>query len=71
MAGQDDGPTFRSSEARGERAWKEATDQIATRNVATQKAGKQEREEYERVRDKARRASAAARHAELLKRRTP
>ena len=71
MAGQDDGSTFRSSEARGERAWKEATDQIASRNVATQKAGKQEREEYERGRDKVRRASAAARDAELMKRRTP
>ena len=72
MAAQDDGTTFRSSEARGERAWKEATDRVATRNVAAQKAGKQEREAYEKVRDNARRANAAARDAHLTtKRRTP
>ncbi len=71
MPGQDDGSTFRSSEARGERAWKEATDQIATRNVAAQKAGKQEREAYERQRDGARRKADATRQARLMKRKDP
>lgn len=68
-AGQDDGLGFKSSEARGERAWKETTDGVAARNVAAQKAGKNEREAYEKRRDEARRASAAARHAQLMKRR--
>ena len=69
MTGRDDGAAFKSSEARGERAWKEATDKVASKNVAAQKAGKQEREAYERVRDDARRANAAARDANLTKRR--
>jgi hypothetical protein len=69
MAARDDGSSFKSSEARGERAWKEATDAVASKNVAAQKAGKQEREAYERVRDEARRASALARDAHLMKRR--
>ena len=71
MAGLDDGSTFKSSEARGERAWKEATDAVATRNVAAQKAGKQEREKYERTRDDARRAASVKRDAGLMKRRKP
>jgi hypothetical protein len=72
MAAGDEGPTFRSTEARGERAWKEETDRVASRNVATQKAGKQEREAYERSRDKTKRDNAAARDAKLTKkRRTP
>jgi hypothetical protein len=65
----DDESTWKSSEARGERAWKEATDAVASRNVAAQKAGKHEREEYERTRDDARRAAAADRHARLVKKR--
>jgi hypothetical protein len=71
MAGRDEGSTWRSSEARGERAWKEATDRIASRNDAAQKAGKQEREAYERSREAARRVNSAARHDRLMKRRTP
>jgi hypothetical protein len=71
MAVRDDDSNWKSSEARGERAWKEATDLVATRNVAAQKAGKQEREAYERQRDQARRAASADRHARLMKRRTP
>jgi hypothetical protein len=69
MAAADDGSTFRSSEARGEKAWKEATDRVASRNVAAQKAGKQEREAYERSRDKTKRENLAARDANLSKRR--
>lgn len=69
MAGRDEESAFKSSEARGERAWKEATDEVAARNVAAQKAGKNEREAYERRRDDARRVHAAARDAQLNKRR--
>lgn len=69
MTDRDDGGAFRSSEARGESAWKEATDRVAARNAEARKVGKKEREDYERVRDDARRANAAARHADLLKRR--
>jgi hypothetical protein len=71
MAGPDDGSTFKSSEARGERAWKEATDAVASRNVAAQKAGRQEREDYERTRDDARRAASVKRDAGPIKRRKP
>jgi hypothetical protein len=70
MASNDEGSTWRSTEARGERAWKEATDGVASRNVAAQKAGRQEREAYERGRDDARRRAAAERHARLLKRKS-
>lgn len=71
MAGMDDGSTWRSSEARGERAWKEATDRVASRNDAAQKAGKQEREEYERAREDAKRTRSAERRERLVKRPTP
>jgi hypothetical protein len=71
MADGDGASTFRSTEARGERAWKEATDRIASRNDAAQKAGRQEREAYERTRQEARRVNSAARHQRLMKRRTP
>jgi hypothetical protein len=68
MAVQADDSNWKSSEARGERAWKEATDRVASRNVAAQKAGKQEREAYERRRDEARRVASAERDARLVKR---
>jgi hypothetical protein len=71
MTDQDDGPTWRSSEARGERAWKEATDRIASRNDAVQKAGKQEREAYERAREDARRARSTERREQVMKRPAP
>ena len=59
------------SSTSGEKAWKEATDEIASRNAAARKAGRQEREAYERSRDESRDAEAAKRHAKLLKRRLP
>jgi hypothetical protein len=71
MAGNGDESTWRSTEARGERAWKEATEGVASRNVAAQKAGKQEREAYERRRDGARRKADATRQARLMKRKDP
>jgi len=71
MPGTGDESTFRSTEARGERAWKEATDEVAARNVAAQKAGRQERDAYERQRDDARRRADASRRARLTKRNDP
>jgi hypothetical protein len=70
MAQQDDGSTWKSS-TRGEQAWKEARERVASRNAEARKAGKREREAYERGREHARQAAAARRHAELLRRRTP
>jgi hypothetical protein len=71
MAEQGDGPGWKSS-SRGERAWKEATDLVASRNAEARKAGRLEREAYERVREDVRRADEARRHAQLLgRRRTP
>ena len=67
MVEHDDGTGWQSS-SRGEKAWKEATDRVASRNADARKQGKREREEYERGRDEARRAADAKRHAELLKR---
>jgi hypothetical protein len=57
-----------TSSSRGERAWKEATDRVESRNADARKAGRAEREAYERKRDAARRAAAAERHAKLVKR---
>jgi hypothetical protein len=70
MADQDDGSSWKSS-TRGEQAWKEARERVASRNADARKSGKQERETYERGRENARQAAAARRHAELLRRRTP
>ena len=56
------------SSARGERAWKEATDEVASKNADVRKAGRSEREEYERGREQERRGAAAKRDAKLLKR---
>lgn len=59
------------SSSRGERAWKEAVEDLASRNADARKAGRSEREAYEREREDARRATAAERHTRLLARRTP
>ena len=59
--------TWQSS-ARGEQAWKEATDAVASRNADTCKTGRREREEKEREREQTRRSDAARRDAKLLKR---
>ena len=60
MAKQDDGVGWKSS-TRGEQAWKEAMEDVASRNAAARKAGKLEREAYEREREDLRRRSAASR----------
>jgi hypothetical protein len=67
---RDIDPAWQSS-TRGDRAWKEATDRVAARNADARKAGRIEREAYERDRDDARRTAAAKVHAKLVKRRTP
>jgi hypothetical protein len=68
MTQQDDGSTWKSS-TRGESAWKEARERVASRNAEARKAGKVEREAYERERENARKAADAKSHAELLNRR--
>jgi hypothetical protein len=65
---QDDSSTWKSS-TRGESAWKEARERVASRNAEARKAGKVEREAYERERENARKAADAKSHAELLNRR--
>jgi hypothetical protein len=65
MTDQSDGQS--ESSARGEAAWKEARDSVAARNQRAQKAGRAEREAYERRREDLRRASEARVHAELLR----
>jgi hypothetical protein len=56
------------SSTRGDRAWKEATDEVASRNADARKTGRQERETYERERNEARRSAAAEREAKFRKR---
>jgi hypothetical protein len=71
MSGPGEGTGWKST-ARGESAWKEERDQVATRNEAAQKAGRQRRDVYAREREAARQADEARRHASLLgRRRTP
>jgi hypothetical protein len=56
---------------RGEAAWKEERERVAERNDRARKLGKQQRQAYERGRDKARQA-AERRQMDLLGRqRTP
>jgi hypothetical protein len=66
MPQHDDESGWKSS-SRGDAAWKETTDDVATRNAEARKRGKQQRESYERTREDARRAAAAKQHVELLK----
>jgi hypothetical protein len=54
-----------ASTARGEAAWKQATEEVAARNRQAQKAGREEREAYERERSHARRAADARADAHL------
>jgi hypothetical protein len=60
------------SSARGEAAWKQAREAVAARNQRAQKAGREQRQAYERERDDARRAAENRAHVRLLnRRRTP
>jgi hypothetical protein len=53
------------SSARGEQAWKEATDKVASRNADVCKTGRRERADQERERADERRSAAAKREAKL------
>jgi hypothetical protein len=65
MRGPEDDAGWKSA-ARGESAWKEQRDEVATRNEAARKAGKLRRDEYAREREAARNAEEARRQASLL-----
>jgi hypothetical protein len=56
---------------RGDAAWKETREGVASRNADARKAGKAERETYERERAAMKHAAAAKRQANLQNRRTP
>jgi hypothetical protein len=64
MPNQDEASNWKPS-TRGDQAWKEATDRIASRNAETRKAGRLEREEYERKRKDARRRADLKRQTNL------
>jgi hypothetical protein len=66
MAEHEDGARWKSS-SRGEAAWKEARERVASRNAEARKHGKESRERYERDREKIRRAAEAKLHVQLLK----
>lgn len=70
MANQDASSDFNPS-TRGDSAWKEARERVASRNAEARKAGKAGREAYERQREMARQAAAAKSHAELVNRHRP
>jgi hypothetical protein len=66
MAKQGDSSEWKSS-ARGESAWKETREGVATRNAETRKSGKAKRESYDQERAGVRRAAAVKRDAHLIK----
>jgi hypothetical protein len=53
------------SSARGEAAWRQATEEVAVRNRRAQKLGREEREAYDRERRDARRAAEARAQARM------
>jgi hypothetical protein len=70
MTDQDDSSNWKSS-TRGDQAWKEARERVASRNAEARKAGKVEREAYERERQIVRQTAAAKSHADLVNRPRP
>jgi hypothetical protein len=66
MIDHDEGSGWKSS-ARGESAWKEEREAVASRNAEVRKSGKVAREEYEKERAGARKSAAAKSQARLLK----
>lgn len=70
MTDQDDSANWKSS-TRGDQAWKEARERVASRNAEARKAGKVEREAYERERQIVRQTAAAKSHADLVNRPRP
>jgi hypothetical protein len=69
MTKQDDGSGWKTS-TRGEQAWKEAMERVASRNADARRQGRTERETSERERQEMRRAGLAKRQA-AVRRRTP
>ena len=69
MTDQGGSSGFKPS-ARGEAAWKEARDGIASRNANARRAGKVERETYERDRAAMKQTAFAARQAQRRGRRS-
>ena len=68
----DDGTQMdRTGSARGEAAWREARERVADRNAKTRKAGREQRETYERGKIEARRASEARQMADILNKPSP
>ena len=64
MSNQPGSSDFKPS-ARGEAAWKEAREGIASRNADTRKAGKVERETQEREREVRKQTGLAERQAKV------
>jgi hypothetical protein len=56
-----DARTGWTASSRGEAAWKEAKEGVASRNAAARKEAKARRETHERCREEARRAAAVRR----------
>jgi hypothetical protein len=67
MTKQDDGSGWKSS-TRGDQAWKEDMERVASRNAETRKQGRTERETREREREERRRAGVAKRNAATRRR---
>ena len=67
MTDQENQDQAQPAGKRGEAAWKAERERIAARNDAARKAGRKQREEYERARQDARRAADVRRRADLLK----
>lgn len=67
MTDQHDNSAWKSS-TRGESAWNEERERVASRNAEVRRAGKIERDAYEREREIVRQTAAAKSHAELVNR---
>ena len=66
MTQSSDDQTPATGSARGEAKWKEAREQVADRNAKARKAGREQRETYERGKADARRTAEARQMAEIL-----
>jgi hypothetical protein len=66
MSESADQPEDQPSGRRGEAAWKEARERVATNNERARKAGKARRQAYERERDEARHMRERREMAALL-----
>jgi hypothetical protein len=69
--GEHDDTTGWKSSSRGEAAWKETKERVASRNAEARKEGMRQRAAEEHRREESRRSAAAKRHAQLVKRHLP